>query len=148
MILRPPRSTRTDTRFPYTTLFRSAGSRTLRAILITHHHADHSGGLNALRAHHQPVCYGPHDPRIDGIDVQVSDGDAVDLPEMGLHFGVYAVPGHTRSHIAYHGNGWLFCGDTLFSLGCGRSEEHTSELQSLMRNSYAVFCLKKKNTNT
>ncbi len=105
--------------------FLADSGRRLCAILITHHHADHIGGLNELRAAYRATCYGPHDPRIAGIDVRVADGDIVDLPELGLHLNVHAVPGHTRSHIAYHGNSWLFCGDTLFSLGCGRLFEGT-----------------------
>lgn len=105
--------------------FLADSARRLCAILITHHHADHIGGLDELRAAHEATCYGPHDPRIAGIDVRVADGDTVDLPGLGLHLNVHAVPGHTRSHIAYHGNGWLFCGDTLFSLGCGRLFEGT-----------------------
>lgn len=105
--------------------FLAQSDRRLCAILITHHHADHIGGLGELRTAHRAPCYGPHDTRIDGIDVRVNDGDQIAVPELGLRLNVVAVPGHTRSHIAYHGNGWLFCGDTLFSLGCGRLFEGT-----------------------
>src|SRR3546814_4458364 len=95
--------------------------------------------------------------RIPTADRLVSGGDQVRL---GAHVAdVWDVPAHTAGHIAYHfaDDGAIFVGDTLFAMGCGRlfegtaeqmrSEEHTSELQSLMRISYAVFCLKKKKKN-
>ena len=95
------------------------------AVLLTHHHADHVGGVDALLAEFPVPCFGPDDPRIPAAARRVGDGDHVPVPELGLGFDVMAVPGHTRSHLAFHGAGHLFCGDTLFSLGCGRLFEGT-----------------------
>lgn len=92
----------------------------IAAILLTHHHADHIGGARSLRERHGVPCYGPHDSRIGAVDRRFEDGERLDLDELGLAFEVISVPGHTSSHIAFFGHGLLFCGDTLFSLGCGR----------------------------
>ena len=99
---------------------------TLSAILITHHHSDHIGGVAALRAVWPEVkVFGPEDSRIPA-DFRVSRGMKVNLGEWGLGaFDVLDVPGHTRSHIAYYGGGDLYCGDTLFVCGCGRLFEGT-----------------------
>ncbi|MFT3762698.1 MAG: hydroxyacylglutathione hydrolase [Pseudoxanthomonas sp.] len=95
------------------------------AVLVTHHHADHCGGVAALceRWPALPV-FAADDPRIAATE-RVGEGDRI--PLIGMEFSVLAVPGHTLSHIAFHGggNGPLFCGDTLFSLGCGRLFEGT-----------------------
>ncbi len=94
------------------------------AVLLTHHHDDHIGGVTELQQRwpHVPV-FAPDEARIALPCKRVGDGDRVALP--GFDFEVLAVPGHTRSHIAFHGHGHLFCGDTLFSLGCGRMFEGT-----------------------
>jgi hydroxyacylglutathione hydrolase len=98
------------------------------AVLLTHHHNDHIGGVAALRARWPTLpVYAPEDERIPFDCVRVGDGARVALKNWRLE--VLAVPGHTRSHIAYLGGGQdqdhLFCGDTLFSLGCGRMFEGT-----------------------
>ncbi|HLU76687.1 MAG TPA: hydroxyacylglutathione hydrolase [Burkholderiales bacterium] len=99
----------------------------LSAILLTHHHNDHIGGVATLaRAHDVPI-YAPHDERIATATERVREGDTVELPEFGLKFEVLEVPGHTRTHVAYYGAGMLFCGDTLFACGCGRLFEGTPE---------------------
>jgi len=100
---------------------------TLDAILLTHHHADHAGGVAALLAGRNIPVYGPANERIAGVTVPLSEGQQVTLPSLGLTLSVLDVPGHTAGHIAYvaAGQRWLFCGDTLFSGGCGRLFEGT-----------------------
>ena len=89
------------------------------AILLTHHHADHVGGVaELLRRWPGLPVHAPGDERIAQASQRVGDGDRVAAGPWS--FEVIAVPGHTVSHIAFHGHGLLFCGDTLFSLGCGR----------------------------
>ncbi len=98
---------------------------TLAAILCTHHHADHVGGVIELtRAHSVPV-YGPANDAIKGVTDRVREGDTVTLPALGVSFRVLEIPGHTRDHIAYVNDELLFCGDTLFAAGCGRLFEGT-----------------------
>jgi hydroxyacylglutathione hydrolase len=97
----------------------------LAAILLTHHHPDHIGGAAELQAAGPVRVIGPADPRIPfGIET-VGDGDRCEFPDLGLGFDILHVPGHTLSHIAFFGHGALFCGDTLFSAGCGRMFEGT-----------------------
>jgi hydroxyacylglutathione hydrolase len=97
----------------------------LHAILVTHHHPDHVGGVAELAARHGARVYGPARERMPCDAQTIDDGDHVRLAELGLEFLVMALPGHTLGHIAYYGHGALFCGDTLFSGGCGRLFEGT-----------------------
>lgn len=97
----------------------------LDAILLTHHHADHIGGVPRLVAETGATVHGPSDKRIGGLTSSLADGEMLELPALGLAFKVMEVPGHTSSHIAFYGHGSLFCGDTLFSVGCGRMFEGT-----------------------
>jgi hydroxyacylglutathione hydrolase len=97
----------------------------LDTILVTHHHADHVGGVEALLERYRVPVYGPAREAIPGRTVGLSGGIDVTLPHLGLGFRVLDVPGHTAGHIAYYGHGALFAGDTLFSGGCGRLFEGT-----------------------
>lgn len=98
------------------------------AILITHHHRDHVGGIAALRERYADLTvYGPANEDIPARDVALREGQGVTLPELDVQFEVIDVPGHTRGHIAYYGHGMLFCGDTLFMGGCGKLFEGTPE---------------------
>jgi hydroxyacylglutathione hydrolase len=99
----------------------------LAAILATHHHPDHVGGIAQLRSQYDVPVYGPKKEPIPTLTHPVSEGDTVTIPELGASFSVLDIPGHTRAHIAYYGAGSLFCGDTLFACGCGRVFEGTAE---------------------
>ncbi len=96
------------------------------AILLTHHHQDHVGGVTRLvEEYPQLVVYGPQETQDKGATHIVSEGDVI--PLLGREFTVIATPGHTLGHISYFSKPYLFCGDTMFSGGCGRLFEGTAE---------------------
>ena len=99
----------------------------LDAVLVTHHHGDHTGGIEALLAHRPVPVFGPRRERIASITHPLAEPERFSLPHLPLTFQVLDVPGHTAGHIAYFGHGWLFCGDTLFACGCGRLFEGTPD---------------------
>jgi hydroxyacylglutathione hydrolase len=98
----------------------------LAAILCTHHHNDHTGGIAELLEVYNVPVYAPRAENIFGATHPVEGGDTVQLPELGVSLEVLDVRGHTRGHIAYYGQGSVFCGDTLFGCGCGRLFEGTA----------------------
>jgi hydroxyacylglutathione hydrolase len=95
----------------------------LAGILVTHHHADHQGGIAALCERYQPAVYAPAVESITGTTHPLKGGETLDI--LGSAVQVLAVPGHTLGHLAYLAPGALFCGDTLFGAGCGRLFEGT-----------------------
>lgn len=99
----------------------------LSAILITHHHGDHVGGVQDLVASRRVPVFGPEKERIDGVDQPVQEGSTVVLQDLGIELDVLDVPGHTAGHIAYFTPGFALVGDTLFAGGCGRVFEGTPE---------------------
>lgn len=124
---------------PVLRLLRAEGC-SLAAILLTHHHADHVGGVRELLRHFpEAIVHGPSTPKIETVTECMQEGDVFEL--LQRRFEVLAVPGHTLDHIAYHvpasgeDCGVLFCGDTLFAAGCGRLFEGTPDLmyQSLQK---------------
>ena len=100
----------------------------LKAILITHHHFDHTGGINEILSEKSIDVYGPNN-NIDSINIRVTNESKINL--LGIEFEIIEIPGHTLDHIAYYsennGHPILFCGDTLFSGGCGRIFEGTPD---------------------
>ena len=100
--------------------FLAAEGLTLDAILLTHRHADHQGGVAALLAHSAVPVYGPASAAMPLVTRTVHEGESIHLANFGSPLQVLAVPGHTEEHIAYCWERALFCGDTLFAAGCGR----------------------------
>ena len=101
----------------------------LEAILVTHHHKDHVGGIQALLDFAQVPVYGPDNPAIANISQPLKEGGTFTV--LDEQFQVSEVPGHTLDHIAYLSTSTqqplLFCGDSLFSAGCGRLFEGSAE---------------------
>lgn len=109
----------------------------LNGILVTHHHADHIGGIPELIQHYGNIpIYGPANESIATINHPLTDNLNFNLPDTDIMVKVIFVPGHTLGHLAYLIENHLFCGDTLFSVGCGRLFEGSP---SQMVHSLAKF---------
>jgi len=109
----------------------------LVAILNTHHHSDHVGGNLKLLQQFQVPVYGPGSESISTVTHCLKEGDSVYMPELALRLSILDIPGHTAGHIAYYGSNLLFCGDTLFSCGCGRLFEGTAQQMYISLNKLA-----------
>lgn len=119
----------------------------LEAILITHHHFDHTGGIESLKSIYPVEVYGPKKELISGVTKPVEEPDVLRFSFLKEPIYVLDIPGHTLGHIAYYCDGKLLCGDTLFSAGCGRVFEGTMEqmyasIQKLaaLPNETEIFC--------
>ncbi len=117
------------------------------AILITHHHWDHTNGIDVIKQQFDIPVYGPANEDIKQLNHTLVEGDAVTIEKLGAHFEVIDTPGHTAGHICYYGHESLFCGDVLFAGGCGRVFEGTAEqmqhalekIRQLPRNTL-IYC--------
>ena len=123
------------------------------AVLLTHHHADHTGGVTEITAQYSVPVYGPAKEKITGVTALLQEGDEIYFRELALTAQILDVPGHTQGHIAYCiyeqkeqnqafaalGPAALFCGDTLFSTGCGRLFEGTAEQMLLSLEKLAAL---------
>lgn len=119
----------------------------LLAILITHHHRDHTGGLSELLNHYDVPVYGPANEKIPLLNHRIREGDEISITGFPFKLQVLDIPGHTSGHVAYYGERMLFCGDTLFAAGCGRVFEGTpaqmyASLKKLaaLPNDTLVYC--------
>jgi hydroxyacylglutathione hydrolase len=99
----------------------------LTAILITHHHADHTGGITELVDRFRCSVFGGNQSQVAGISQFIAEGEEICLLNGRLKLKLMKVSGHTLDHVAFFNNEYLFCGDTLFSAGCGRLFEGTAE---------------------
>lgn len=99
----------------------------LAGILITHHHWDHTNGIEELLAHKRVPVYGPANDPVALCDHPLQHDDYFHINELAIDFKVIEIPAHTSGHIAYIGLGGVFCGDTLFAAGCGRLFEGSAE---------------------
>lgn len=131
---------------PVLAVLRSEGLQ-LAAILITHHHSDHCGGVAALLAAGPVPVYGPAAESITGLSHPLRGGETLTVAALNLSIEVLAIPGHTATHLAYRVGDALFCGDTLFGGGCGRLFDGTAAqmLESLtmiaaMPETTAIYC--------
>jgi hydroxyacylglutathione hydrolase len=117
------------------------------AIIITHHHWDHVGGIPEITEQFDVPVYTPKTETVAGSTNPVGEGDVVPLPELGLNLNIIDVPGHTSGAIAYYDKNSVFSGDTLFAAGCGRMFEGTppqmhaslSKFKSLPDDTY-LYC--------
>ncbi len=98
----------------------------LTAVLATHHHADHVGGMPELVEAWGCRTFGPAREVPSGIDTRLAEGDRITVPGIGIALDVLDIPAHTAGHIAFVGDDLVFCGDTLFACGCGRLFEGTA----------------------
>lgn len=121
----------------------------LSAILLTHHHADHTGGVAALLAQANVPVFGPSKDKISFVTQKLQQDQQITVPGIELELKVLDVPGHTLGHIAYFApmQHWLFCGDTLFAAGCGRLFEgtpaqmlHSLDQLAALPDDTAVYC--------
>ncbi|MDO8959895.1 MAG: hydroxyacylglutathione hydrolase [Rhodocyclaceae bacterium] len=109
---------------PVARFLEATGDR-LCAILVTHRHGDHIGGIAELVARMAVPVFGPALEAAEVVTHPLRDGETVRIPALGEDFTVIEVPGHTLGHVAYYRPGVLFCGDTVFGAGCGRVFEGT-----------------------
>ncbi|MDR2194989.1 MAG: hydroxyacylglutathione hydrolase [Gallionellaceae bacterium] len=125
----------------------NANGLTLAAILCTHHHHDHVDGIRELAQVYNVPVYGPRQEYIADVTRAVGEGDFIELPFAGVRLSVLDIPGHTRGHIAYLGEDFVFCGDTLFACGCGRVFDgsleqlhHSLRRLAALPDATRVFC--------